>query len=120
VLAQHESAIGLLEGADVGRDIGRTALAALPYAEDAELALFALCGWVKLAPPERVLLLAIQGIANRPPEPTETLDPSGYARCEEVLSGLELSNVSPSDRDVVQSALAMLAEHRRLPAGPRP
>src|SRR5688500_484367 len=70
LLANREGALGLLEGLRVGRSVGLTALAALPHAEDGELALGRLCGLLASGKePSLPVLSAVHGIVARPPEP---------------------------------------------------
>lgn len=117
-LANREGAAGLLEGLDVGRTVGLTALAALPHAPDAELALGRLCellGGDATAPedPHLAVLRSLHGIVARPPEPREALATSGYAGCLPVLERLaKAPNLDPERHDLASSALGLLIEHR--------
>jgi len=113
-LAHREGAAGLIEGFAVGRSVGLTALAALPHADDAELALSRLCE--ELAhdrAPSLPVLRALQGIVARPPEPREALAASGYAECVPVVDRLaKLPSLDPERHDLVSSTAGLLVEHR--------
>lgn len=116
-LANREGAAGLLEGLDVGRTVGLTALAALPHAPDAELALGRLCellGGDATAPedPHPAVLRSLHGIVARPPEPREALATSGYAGCLPVVERLTKAPLDPERHDLASSALGLLIEHR--------
>jgi len=113
-LAHREGAAGLLEGLAVGRSVGLTALAALPHADDAELALSRLCEQLAHATaPSLPVLRSLQGIVARPPEPREALAASGYAGCVPVVERLvKLPGLDPERHDLVSSAAGLLAEHR--------
>ena len=114
-LARREGAAGLLEGLALGRSVGLTALAALPHADDGELALSRLCA--ELAQPSTApslpVLRALQGIVARPPEPREALATSGYVECVPVVDRLaKLPNLDPERHDLVSSTAGSLVEHR--------
>ncbi len=114
-LAQKEGAYGLLEGVDAGRDVALTALAALPHAPDAELALGRLCDLLKQlpSPPNHALLESIRDVAARPPTQREVVDSTGYARCLVVTRALdERTDLDPAQHDLVSSAVQLLVEHR--------
>lgn len=117
-LANREGAAGLLEGLSVGRDVGLTALAALPHAEDGELALGRLCELLmgeadEPANPNLAVLRSLHGIVARPPEPREALAASGYAGCLPVMERLAKSpNLDPERHDLASSAAGLLLEHR--------
>lgn len=78
-LAEAEGAAGLLDALADGGEIARTALAALPAAPDAELALGPLAERALAAPPGEIepILQALLEIVGRPPAPREPLDPEG-------------------------------------------
>jgi hypothetical protein len=110
-LANREGALGLLDGVSEGRDVGLTALLALPHADDAELALARLCAILGVVP-SRAVLSSVHGIVARLPEPTERLDPGGMAACGPALSRIAAApDQAPADRDLAQSALVLIAEH---------
>jgi hypothetical protein len=112
-LADREGAAGLLAGVEQGGRVGLTALAALPYAEDAEIALGPLCALAARMPAERVgpVLVALEGILGRPVLPTERLDAEGLLSCRAGLPRLESSaGLAPADRDRVGNSRALLEE----------
>jgi hypothetical protein len=112
-LADREGAAGLLAGVELGGSIGLTALAALPHAEDAEIALGPLCTLAQQMPPERAgpVLSAVEGILRRPVRPTERLDAEGLLACRVGLPRLETSaKLAPVDRDRVGTSRALLEE----------
>ncbi|WP_437283114.1 thiamine biosynthesis protein [Sorangium sp. So ce375] len=112
-LAEAEGASGLLAALDDGGDIALTALRALPYADDADLALGPLAERARAAsgpllPP---LLEALLGIAGRPPRPREPLDPDGARGAAAVLVELSARRDLPADqRALAISAARALAE----------
>lgn len=113
-LANREGAAGLLEGLNVGRSVGLTALAALPHAQDGELALSRLC---ELLAHEHAtslpVLRALHGVVARPPEQHEVLAASGYAGCVPVIERLsQLPDLDPERHDLASSAAGLLLEHR--------
>lgn len=86
-LAEIVGASGLLLGLEDGGAIAETALASLPYADDAEIALRRL-GELALAADARgldPLLAAILEIAGRPPKDREALDAEGARACGEAV-----------------------------------
>ncbi|HEU5074643.1 MAG TPA: hypothetical protein VFU02_10725 [Polyangiaceae bacterium] len=117
-LANREGAAGLLEGLSVGRNVGLTALAALPHAEDGELALSRLCELLAHPGDQRLnpslpVLRSVHGIAAQPPEQREALAASGYAGCVPVIERLaKLPNLDAERHDLASSAAASLVEHR--------
>ncbi|AUX23468.1 thiamine biosynthesis protein [Sorangium cellulosum] len=106
-LAEAEGATELLAALDDGGEIERTALRALPYADDADLGLAPLAERARAAPVASLgpLLEALLGIAGRPPRPREPLDPDGLRVAAAVL--LELSG--RQDLPAAQRALAISA-----------
>ncbi|XYH92337.1 thiamine biosynthesis protein [Sorangium sp. So ce1128] len=112
-LAEAEGASGLLAGLEDGGDIAVAALRALPYADDADLALGPLAERARAAPLPSLppLLDALLGIAGRPPRPREPLDPDGARTAAAVL--VELSgrrDVPAEQRAVAISAARALAD----------
>ena len=86
-LADKEGATGLLEGVEDGGDLSRTALAALAFADDAELA-YGRLGQiaVQLGPSETVYVLdAIAAIASQVHRQSEPLDREGVRTCAEAM-----------------------------------
>jgi len=78
-LASELGASELLDALDDGGEIEATALAALPYADDAELALGPLAERAEKAEPAQLgaILEAILAIAGQPRRPRELVDPEG-------------------------------------------
>ncbi|MDC0676339.1 thiamine biosynthesis protein [Sorangium atrum] len=112
-LAEAEGAAGLLAALDDGGDIALTALRALPYADDADLALGPLAERARAAsgPPLPPLLEALLGIAGRPARPREPLDPDGARSAAAALVELSGRRDLPSDqRALAISAARALAE----------
>jgi len=112
-LADAVGAAGLLEGVEDGGDIARTALAALPLADDGDIALRRLCEIATLAEPAAIgpVLEAILGIAGRPRQQRELLDPEGVRACGEALVVMAgKSSLSRADRALAVSAARALAE----------
>ncbi|WP_437694025.1 thiamine biosynthesis protein [Sorangium sp. So ce176] len=112
-LAEAEGASGLLAALDDGGDIALAALRALPYADDADLALGPLAERARAAPAPSLppLLDALLGVAGRPPRPREPLDPDGARAAAATL--LELSgrrDLPAEQRAVAISAARALAE----------
>jgi hypothetical protein len=114
-LAEAVGATELLLGLEDGGDIAATALSALPYADDADLALgklgqMALAAAVheaSLAP----LLEAVHAIARRPARSREALDPEGARACGEAMLTLAgRMSLSRESRALAVSAARALAE----------
>ena len=116
-LAMAVGAAELLAGAEDEDPVAATALAALPYADDAEIALGRL-GELALdrASPRstarrRRVLEAILGIAGRPRRPVEALDPDGARRCGRAVVALAADPTLPrEERALAVSAARALAE----------
>jgi len=112
-LANREGAAGLLVGLEAGGDIGLTALAALPHADDGELALSRLCEILDYVPPDQAepVLSTVQAIVAAPPRPAERFDLEGYRGCAPVLDRRAAdARLSPAARDLASSARQMLRE----------
>jgi hypothetical protein len=106
-LAVRQGAQGLLEWVREGGTMGRTALAALPYADDAEGALEVLCDWSERAHGDarRALLAAVHAIVTRPEPHGERLDAPGRERCRRALTRLNSDHgLDPGLRDLAQGA----------------
>jgi hypothetical protein len=122
-LAVDVGAAELLAGVDDGGETADTALAALPFAEDAQIALGKL-GEVARADAgrRRRVLAVILDVAGKPPLQREPRDPEGARRCGETLLALAADGaVSREDRVLAVSAARALAEHgyvdrTRIPA----
>lgn len=112
-LADREGAGGLLEGLEEGGPIALAALAALPLADDADLA-FQRLGEIVRQLDARALgpvLQAIADMAVRPRRQTEPLDPPGLRSCGDALLALvEQKSLAKSVRAPAISALRLLAE----------
>jgi hypothetical protein len=116
-LAGAVGAIGLLAGVEEGGAIATTALAALPLANDADLALGPLGAiattraGARGGPPLEPVLTAILGIAGRPARPGEALDEEGARACGAALVGIAArADLDRADRAVAVSAARALAE----------
>jgi hypothetical protein len=113
-LAAREGAAGLLEGVEAGGAVGRTALAALPIADDGELALGRLCEILARTPSDQIepVLRAVHGIVARPPAQRERVDATGYRACAPVVTALAArSDLAAPLRDLASSAREALVEH---------
>jgi hypothetical protein len=112
-LAQSESAAALLVALSQGGSLGRTALAALPYAQDRREVAGRLCALVlgPVAPTSSWLIGAIyEAIANGP-RTEESVDPGADALCTNSLRQLsERADTSPEDRDRALGAISLLAK----------
>ena len=100
-LAEAEGATGLLVGLEEGGATGVVALAALPYAEDAELAMQRLSEIVVQvdAPAMLAVLDTIEGIVQRPRRQTEPLAPLGlHAAFDALLSLAKRTDLAPEAR----------------------
>jgi len=112
-LADREGAAGLLAGVEQGGDLGVAALHALPYADDASVALRRL-GEIALQTDGAVqkdVVDVVERIAARPPTQTEVLDATGARACADAL--LEISRksgISKETRSRAISALRLLAD----------
>jgi hypothetical protein len=117
-LAEAVGAAELLAGIGDGGETAETALAALPFADDAEIALGPLAD--RIATPEATdgalrhrLLSVILAVAGQPRRQREPLDPEGARRCGQVLLRLAADTSLPrEDRALAVSAARALAERR--------
>jgi hypothetical protein len=111
-LAVAVGAAGLLAGLADGGETAETALQAIPFADDAEIALGPLAERLRVEPGRRrQILAAIVGVAGQPPRQREPLDPEGARRCGEVLIGLAAdASVPREERALAMSAARALAE----------
>jgi hypothetical protein len=122
-LADREGAGGLLEGLEEGGPIGLAALAALPYAHDADAAYQRLGEIVRQLEPSAAVPVidTIAQIAARPRRQTEPLDPPGLKSCADALLGLaERKSLAKNVRAPTISALRMLAERGAVNASSIP
>jgi len=122
-LAFAVGAAGLIAGIEDPDPVADTALDALPYAEDAEIALGPLGDLLQRAPLRRRRLLnAILGVAGQPPRQREPLDLEGARRCGEAVLAVAADTTLPrEDRALAVSAARALAERgsvdrTRIPA----
>lgn len=111
-LADAVGAAELLEGVEEGGSTADIALAALPYAADAELSLGRLGELARVGGPgRRKVLAAILGVAGLPRRQREALDPEGARRCGEVLLALSArAEVPREERALAVSAARALSE----------
>jgi hypothetical protein len=116
-LADREGAAGLLEGLEEGGAVGLTALAALPFADDAEAA-YARLGEIvrQVDPNESVpLVTAVEAIARKPMQQREPVDPVGMRSCAAALLALARRTDLPAAvRAPAISALRLLAERHGI------
>jgi len=98
-LAEAEGAARLVEALDDGGEVAATALLALPYADDADLALGPVSQRALAAKPADLapLLQALLEIAGRPARPREPLDPEGARAAGEALLALARRRDLPRD-----------------------
>jgi hypothetical protein len=112
-LALAVGAAGLLEGVNDGGEIAAVALAALPYADDADIALARLAELAAGADVSlrRPILSAILAIAGEPRRSRELLDPEGVRRAAEAMLTLAArQDVPREERALAISAARALAE----------
>ena len=122
-LADREGAGGLLEGLEEGGAMGLTALAALPFADDADAAYHRLGEIVRQldAAATGPVVRAIVDMAARPRRQTEPLDPAGLRSCADALVRLaEQKSLAKSVRAPAISALRLLAERGAVNAAAIP
>ncbi|HKQ68371.1 MAG TPA: hypothetical protein VJT73_03490 [Polyangiaceae bacterium] len=122
-LADREGAGGLLEGLEEGGAVGLASLGALPFADDAELALQRLGEIARqIAPGESgPVVRAVLEIAAKPRRQVEPIDPPGFRSCTDAL--LELArktSAASSARAPAISALRLLAERGGVDLGAIP
>jgi hypothetical protein len=122
-LADREGAAGLLEGLEEGGPVARSALAALPFADDAEAAyrrLGEILGQMKTAE-SAPYLSAISGIARRPLRQREPVDPPGARSCAATLLVFARRMNLPGDlRAQAISTLRLLADRHAVDPGTIP
>ncbi|UQA58078.1 thiamine biosynthesis protein [Polyangium aurulentum] len=114
-LADALGATGLVEALDDGGEIARTALSALPLADDAELSLGPLARRALAASGDDLgaILEAILAIAGRPAGAREALDPEGAAEAGEAMIALAGRTSLPREhRALAVSAARALAEKK--------
>jgi hypothetical protein len=119
-LADREGAGGLLEGLEEGGTVGRTALEALPFADDADAAYQRLGEILRQIDPGESgpIVRTITGIALRPRRQTEPLDPPGLRSCALALLDLAQKTSLPKTvRAPAISAVRLLSERAAVDAG---
>lgn len=112
-LAEAVGAAELLAAVDDGGEVAATALSALPFADDADIALGKLGERALAAGPAELppLLQAILGIAGRPARPREPLDPEGGQACADAMLSIAARTALPKEvRALAVSAARALAE----------
>lgn len=112
-LSEREGAAGLLDGLEEGGAVGLTALLALPHADDAELAYRRLGEIIRQLDGEKAapVVEAALGLARRPWNHGELLDPAGARYCAEALLEAAKGKRAPDAvRASAISALRLLAE----------
>jgi hypothetical protein len=112
-LADREGAGGLLEGLEEGGPLGLVALAALPFADDADAAFQRLGEIVRQIDPveSSPVVSAITAIALRPRRQTEPVDPPGLRSCAHVLLDVaQKKSLAAALRAEAITALRLLAE----------
>src|SRR5690606_9521170 len=113
--AGSEGASGLLEGVALGHSVGLTALAALPHAADAELALPRLCALLLESRPTPALSLlrSVHAISARPPTQREPVAPGAHEKCLPAVQRLaERPGLDATRHDLASSTLELLRERR--------
>jgi hypothetical protein len=115
-LALAVGAAGLLDALSDPGDTPDVALAALPYADDADLALAPLADRLRQDPARRRrLLVALLAIAGQPRGSREPLDPEGARRAGAMLLAIARDGTQPrEDRVVAVSTLRALAERGQV------
>jgi len=113
-LARRENADALVAAVYQGGSLGRTALAALPYAADRRIARGPLCAGLARAqgPSLSLLLGGLFDAVVEAPRSVESLDPAldpaQDAQCSNALTALGGELASPGDRDRAASVLDRL------------
>ena len=112
-LALAVGAAELLEGVEDGGETAEIALAALPFADDAEVALGRLGELARAGGPGRRRILdAILGVAGQPGRQREALDREGPRRCGDAVLAVAADASAPrEERALAVSAARALAEH---------
>jgi hypothetical protein len=115
-LARRENADALLAAVPQGGSLGRTALAALPYAADRHAARGPLCAYLARAqgPSLSLLLAGLFDAVVEAPRSVESHDPAADAQCTDALTALGDELASPGDRDRVVSLLDRLQRRELL------
>ncbi len=113
-LAEAVGAADLVEALDDGGAVAKTALVALPFARDADLALAPLASRAAAtrdAAERRALLEALVAIAGRPNDQRDPLDPEGTRVAAATLVEIaRRASLDREDRALAVSAARALAE----------
>lgn len=112
-LAEAFGAAELLLALDDGGQVAETALAALPFADDADIALGPLGLRALQAAPSELspLLETILAVAGKPARPREPLDPEGARACAEAMLAIaSRTSLAREPRALAVSAARALAE----------
>jgi hypothetical protein len=112
-LGRSAGAASLLAALSLGGSLGRTALAALPFAGDRRAAVASLCDLAlgPVPPTSSWLLGAIHEALVNGPRTEESVDPAADALCAGNLRQLsERSGISPEDHDRALGAISLLAK----------
>jgi hypothetical protein len=102
-----------LAALSLGGSLGRTALAALPFARDRPAGVGSQCDHAHgpVPPTSSWLLGAIHEALADGPRTEESVDPAADARCASNLRQLsERSGMSPEDRERALGAISLLAK----------
>jgi hypothetical protein len=111
-LANQVGAEELVSALDDGGDVSKAALASIPFAPDADLALGPLAARLAAKPSERrALLEAIDAVGARPRDQRDPLDPEGARACFAALASIARDAKAPADeRALAAGAARALAE----------
>lgn len=111
-LANAVGAAELLDGVGDGGETAEIALAALPFADDGEIALGPLAALARASSADRRrLLTAILGIAGTPRRSREARDPEGAKRGAEALLAIAAdASIAREERALALSAARALSE----------
>jgi hypothetical protein len=113
-LAEAVGAEELVDALDDGGDVAKTALASLPFAPDADLALAPLAlraSTAKDAAERRMLLETLVAVAGRPRDQRDPPDPEGARAAAATLVEIaRRSSLDREDRALAVSAARALAE----------
>lgn len=115
-LADSLGAAGLVDALDDGGDIATTALACLPFADDADAALGVLAKRLLEAPNEgrELYLVALLGIAGRPARAREVVDPEGAALAGEAVLAIAKNEALPREHRVLAISAARAFAEKKI------
>jgi hypothetical protein len=118
-LADREGAGGLLEGLEEGGAVSLTALLALPFADDGELAYGRLAEIMRQLEPAAAqpVISAVRALAQTPRRQTEPLDPAGMRACGDALLSIARdTQLAAKLRAPAISAARLLVERHAVDA----